>query len=142
MFPGPESAKLRRGSVQGLPREYSRSRGRHAGAADLGEVSPRFKGKPNFVFAVPCPHCGYEIEPRETDAPVIAHHQVPEVRRSVRRDGWPRTHQHILIAVLRDAHHALEPIPRKAPAIGTHRYCRLSPLSRWMPARTGKFVRL
>jgi uncharacterized Zn finger protein len=28
-------------------------------------MTPRFKGKPNFIFAVPCPHCGYQIEPRE-----------------------------------------------------------------------------
>jgi hypothetical protein len=31
------------------------------------------------------------------DAPGIAHHPVPEVRRSIRRDGGPETHQHILI---------------------------------------------
>jgi hypothetical protein len=34
------------------------------------------------------------------DAPGIAHHPVPEVRRSVRRDGWPEAHQHVLNAAL------------------------------------------
>jgi hypothetical protein len=28
-------------------------------------MAPRFKGKPNFVFAVPCPLCGYSIQPNE-----------------------------------------------------------------------------
>jgi hypothetical protein len=28
-------------------------------------MAPRFKGKPNFVFAVPCPLCGYQIQPSE-----------------------------------------------------------------------------
>jgi hypothetical protein len=31
--------KARRGSVQGLPREYSGARGEHAGATDRGKVS-------------------------------------------------------------------------------------------------------
>ena len=28
-------------------------------------MTPRFKGKPNFDFSVPCPHCGYTIQPNE-----------------------------------------------------------------------------
>jgi uncharacterized Zn finger protein len=28
-------------------------------------MTPRFKGKPNFDFAVPCPVCGYRIQPKE-----------------------------------------------------------------------------
>jgi hypothetical protein len=38
------------------------------------------------------------------DAPGIAHHQVPEVRRGVRRDGWPEAHQHILRAAVAARH--------------------------------------
>jgi hypothetical protein len=34
------------------------------------------------------------------DASGITHHPVPEVRRSIRRDGWPETHQHLLSAAL------------------------------------------
>jgi hypothetical protein len=37
---------------------------------------------------------------KRADASGIAHHQVPEVRWSVRRDGWPEAHQHILRAAL------------------------------------------
>jgi hypothetical protein len=32
------------------------------------------------------------------DAPGIAHHPVPEVRRIIRRDEWPETPQHVLSA--------------------------------------------
>jgi hypothetical protein len=28
-------------------------------------MAPRFKGKPSFVLAVPCPLCGYQIQPNE-----------------------------------------------------------------------------
>ena len=28
-------------------------------------MTPRFKGKPNFDFSVPCPLCGYKIQPNE-----------------------------------------------------------------------------
>ena len=28
-------------------------------------MTPRFKGKPNFDFSLPCPHCGYKIQPNE-----------------------------------------------------------------------------
>jgi hypothetical protein len=62
-------------------------------------MAPRFKGKPNFDFSLPCPFCGYKIQPR-ADASGIAHHPVPEVRRSIRRDGWPETHQYVLNATL------------------------------------------
>ena len=34
------------------------------------------------------------------DASGIAHHPVPEVRRRIRRDGGPETHQHILSEAL------------------------------------------
>jgi hypothetical protein len=34
------------------------------------------------------------------DASGIAYHPVLEVRRSIRRDGWPETRQHVLIAAL------------------------------------------
>ncbi len=34
------------------------------------------------------------------DASGITHHPVPEVRRSIRRDEWPETHQHLLSAAL------------------------------------------
>jgi hypothetical protein len=37
---------------------------------------------------------------KRIDAPGIAHHPVPEVRRRVRRDEWPEAHQHILRAAL------------------------------------------
>ena len=37
------------------------------------------------------------------DASGIAHHPVPEVRRSIRRDEWPETHQHLLSAALSTA---------------------------------------
>ena len=37
--PRTRKRKARRGSVQGLPREYSGARGEHAGAADRGKVS-------------------------------------------------------------------------------------------------------
>ena len=26
-------------------------------------MAPRFKGKPNFVFSLPCPLCTYQIQP-------------------------------------------------------------------------------
>jgi len=28
-------------------------------------MAPRFKGKPNFDFSLPCPLCGYKIQPSE-----------------------------------------------------------------------------
>jgi hypothetical protein len=28
-------------------------------------MTPRFKGKPNFDFSLPCPLCGYKIQPNE-----------------------------------------------------------------------------
>jgi hypothetical protein len=28
-------------------------------------MAPRFKGKPNFVFSLPCPLCTYQIQPNE-----------------------------------------------------------------------------
>jgi hypothetical protein len=28
-------------------------------------MTPRFKGKPNFDFSLPCPHCSYAIQPNE-----------------------------------------------------------------------------
>jgi Zn-finger nucleic acid-binding protein len=28
-------------------------------------MTPRFKGKPNFDFSLPCPRCGYKIQPKE-----------------------------------------------------------------------------
>jgi Zn-finger nucleic acid-binding protein len=28
-------------------------------------MTPRFKGKPNFDFSLPCPLCGYRIQPNE-----------------------------------------------------------------------------
>ena len=28
-------------------------------------MTPRFKGKPNFDFSLPCPFCGYKIQPNE-----------------------------------------------------------------------------
>ncbi len=28
-------------------------------------MAPRFKGKPNFDFSLPCPLCGYSIQPNE-----------------------------------------------------------------------------
>jgi predicted RNA-binding Zn-ribbon protein involved in translation (DUF1610 family) len=28
-------------------------------------MTPRFKGRPNFDFAMPCAHCGYRIQPKE-----------------------------------------------------------------------------
>jgi hypothetical protein len=34
------------------------------------------------------------------DASGIAYHPVPEMRRSIRRDGWPETRQHVLSAAL------------------------------------------
>jgi hypothetical protein len=36
--------------------------------------------------------------PPRADAPGIAHHPVPEVQRSLRRDARPETHQHLLSA--------------------------------------------
>jgi hypothetical protein len=39
-----------------------------------------------------------------TDASGIAHHPVPEVRRRIRRDGGPKTHQHILSAAFARRH--------------------------------------
>src|SRR5277367_3577454 len=38
---------------------------------------------------------------KRADAAGIAHPQVPEVRRSLRRDGRPETHQYLLSAALR-----------------------------------------
>jgi hypothetical protein len=31
----------------------------------LASMTPRFKGKPNFDFSLPCPSCGYKIQPNE-----------------------------------------------------------------------------
>jgi Zn-finger nucleic acid-binding protein len=28
-------------------------------------MTPRFKGKPSFDFSLPCPLCGYKIQPNE-----------------------------------------------------------------------------
>jgi len=28
-------------------------------------MAPRFKGVPNFDFSLPCPACGYKIQPNE-----------------------------------------------------------------------------
>ena len=28
-------------------------------------MAPRFEGKPNFNFSVPCPLCSYQIQPNE-----------------------------------------------------------------------------
>ena len=28
-------------------------------------MTPRFKGKPNFDFSLPCPLCGYKMQPTE-----------------------------------------------------------------------------
>jgi uncharacterized Zn finger protein len=28
-------------------------------------MTPRFKGKPNFDFSLPCPLCSYKIQPKE-----------------------------------------------------------------------------
>jgi Zn-finger nucleic acid-binding protein len=28
-------------------------------------MMPRFKGKPNFDFSLPCPFCSYKIQPNE-----------------------------------------------------------------------------
>ena len=28
-------------------------------------MTPRFKGKPHFDFSLPCPLCGYQIQPNE-----------------------------------------------------------------------------
>jgi uncharacterized Zn finger protein len=28
-------------------------------------MTPRFKGVPNFDLSLPCPRCGYKIQPRE-----------------------------------------------------------------------------
>ena len=28
-------------------------------------MTPRFKGKHNFDFSLPCPFCGYKIQPNE-----------------------------------------------------------------------------
>jgi Zn-finger nucleic acid-binding protein len=28
-------------------------------------MTPRFKGKPNFDFSLPCPLCGYKIQPND-----------------------------------------------------------------------------
>jgi hypothetical protein len=61
-------------------------------------MTPWFKGKPNFVFALPCPLCGYQIQPKELMR--LTSHIMPEVRRGVRRDGWPEADQHILRAAL------------------------------------------
>jgi hypothetical protein len=32
-------------------------------------MTPRFKGKPNFDFSLPCPLCGYKIQPSELMRP-------------------------------------------------------------------------
>ncbi len=63
-------------------------------------MTPRFKGKPNFDFSVPCPLCGYKIQPNELMR--LASHIIkcPKCRRSVRRDERPETHQHFLRSAL------------------------------------------
>ena len=49
-------------------------------------MTPRFKGQPNFDFSLPCPLCGYKIQPNElmrvADGPVIY------FRAGSRRSPW------------------------------------------------------
>jgi ribosomal protein S27E len=55
-------------AVGGVPRPpvthvYQEARA-HSGRPG-GEMTPRFKGVPNFDLSLPCPLCGYKIQPRE-----------------------------------------------------------------------------
>jgi DNA-directed RNA polymerase subunit RPC12/RpoP len=41
-------------------------------------MTPRFKGKPNFDFSLPCPLCGYKIQPNELSRPASHIIQCPK----------------------------------------------------------------
>jgi hypothetical protein len=46
-----------------IPSHDRSEAGAHGGWAD--NVTPRFKGKPKFDLSLPCPSCGYKIQPYE-----------------------------------------------------------------------------
>ena len=41
-------------------------------------MTPRFKAKPNFDFSLPCPLCGYKIQPNELSRPASHIIQCPK----------------------------------------------------------------
>jgi DNA ligase D-like protein (predicted ligase) len=65
------------------------------GGWDDGAAVQR-KAQLRLLSSLPVPRLQDSAE--RVDAPGIAHHPVPEVRRSLRRDGWPKPHQHVLNA--------------------------------------------
>jgi hypothetical protein len=53
------------GGVPGPPVPHVHQEARAHGRWPGGEMTPRFKGVPNFDLSQPCPLCGYKIQPRE-----------------------------------------------------------------------------
>jgi len=53
------------GGVRGPPVTHVHQEARAHSRRPGSEMTPRFKGVPKFDLSLPCPLCGYKIQPRE-----------------------------------------------------------------------------
>ena len=94
-------------------------------------MTPRFKGKSNFDLSLPCPLCGYKIQPNELMR--LASHiiQCPKCSGSFDEMAGPETNQHVLSAALSGRHTPGSRTLRRGPQGGGQAVKSVAPTTAW-----------